>query len=332
MNNLKTKVIYSTSYDPWYNLALEEYLLKEVGKREAILYLWQNQNTVVIGRNQNAWKECRIKLLEDEGGKLARRLSGGGAVFHDLGNLNFTFVVDRDLYDLEKQLQVILQAVKSKGIDAKFSGRNDLIANERKFSGNAFYYTTNSAYHHGTILVNSDFNKLVRYLQVSGAKIKSKGIDSVRSRVINLKELNEDLTIEEMKEAMKESFINLYNDPIEVKEINPEEHDKVQELYEKYSSWEWRLGQTPDFDIIFENRFDWGGIELGINYKNGYIKGVKIYSDAMEAALIQEISSVLKGVPYKLDEILKSIDSVSTDKNGEKIIDDIKDWLEKQSI
>ncbi len=332
MAEIKTKIVHSLSYNPWYNLALEEYLLNQVEKGEVILYLWQNDNTVVIGRNQNAWKECRFKMFEAEGGKLARRLSGGGAVFHDLGNLNFTFIVDRDLYNLEKQLEVILRAVRNQGIEAEFSGRNDLIVQGKKFSGNAFYFTGQSAYHHGTILVDTDFAKLVRYLQVSKEKIKSKGIDSIRSRVINLQEINEDLTIEDVKKAMDRSFIDLYKETDEREEIDPASFSRLKDLYKKYSSWEWRLGETPEFDISFEHRFDWGGIELGINYKNGYINSARVYSDAMNADLIQEISTVLKGVPYKLSDILLSLENISTDTEDRKIIDDLGDWLGSKSI
>src|SRR6056297_3762446 len=148
-----TKIYHSTSFDPWHNLAFEEYLLNQVEENEVILYLWQNDNTGVIGRNQNAWKECRSELLAEEGGKLARRLSGGGAVYHDLGNLNFTFIMDKDNYNLKKQLKVILEAVRDQGIEAEFSGRNDLVVKSKKFSGNAFYFGSETAYHHGTILV-----------------------------------------------------------------------------------------------------------------------------------------------------------------------------------
>ena len=131
---IQTRIIKSLSHDPWVNLAIEEHLLEQVTEDEVILYLWQNENTVVIGRNQNAWKECKHLDLEREGGKLARRLSGGGAVYHDLGNLNFTFIMNKKHYDLSKQLTVILQAVKKLGIKAEFSGRNDLVIEEKQFS------------------------------------------------------------------------------------------------------------------------------------------------------------------------------------------------------
>ena len=173
-------ILYTDTFDPWLNLSVEEQLLNSVKPGQFILYLWQNHNTVVIGKNQNAWRECKTELLENEGGKLARRLSGGGAVFHDIGNLNFTFVVDRENYDLTKQVSVILNAVNSLGINAEMNGRNDLTVDKRKFSGNAFCFRKHGAYHHGTVLVNADMSKMARYLQVSKEKILSKGIQSVQ--------------------------------------------------------------------------------------------------------------------------------------------------------
>ena len=207
-----TSIALAQGYDPWLNLSLEELLLGRVGDDEAILYLWQNQHTVVVGRHQNAWRECHAEKLEADGGKLARRLSGGGAVYHDLGNLNFTFIVPKPAYDLHRQLKVILGAARTVGVDAEFSGRNDILADGRKFSGNAFYHGRKASYHHGTILIDVDMTVLQKYLNVPQQKMAAKGVTSVKSRVINLRELVPTLTIEEMQQAMMQAFIAEYGE------------------------------------------------------------------------------------------------------------------------
>lgn len=328
---LITKIICSSSTDPWYNLALEEYLLEIVKKNEIYLYLWQNKDTVVIGRNQNPWKECRCKVFEDNGGKLARRLSGGGAVYHDLGNLNFTFIMDKDIYNLNRQLQVIIDAVKGLGINAEFSGRNDITVDGKKFSGNAYYFKELAAYHHGTILVDTDFEKLINYLQVSQEKIVSKGIDSVRSRVVNLKSIDSEINIKSVKNSIKTSFITNYGGNGRELEIN--NCERLKEIYEKYSSWEWRYGQTPNFDLIFSKRFNWGGIEVGFELRDGYIVSSNIYSDSLAADLIQNISNELKDIPLDINIIVKRISGVMVrNKDEQLIIKDICSWLKTKSV
>ena len=326
-SKVDTKLIRSFSHDPWYNLALEEALLNQVQERQIILYLWQNENTVVIGRNQNAWKECRCKQLEDEGGKLARRLSGGGAVFHDLGNLNFTFIMDKKLYDLERQLVIILQAIKRLGVDAEFSGRNDLVVQGKKFSGNAFYYGTDKMYHHGTLLVNSNLTKLTRYLQVSREKIVSKGIDSVEARVVNLSKLNANITIETMIECLEESFLNHYGGTWQkAKDYNAP--IDIESLYGKYASWEWRYGESPEFNICYCSRFGWGEIEIRLRVENGYIASVKVYSDAMEVDLIDSLAEVLERLPFKKEKILSAVSSIPITRGKEYFTRDLQIWLD----
>ena len=198
---------------PYPNFGMEEYLLYHVEEEECILYLWQNEKTVVIGRNQNAWKECRREELEAAGGHLVRRLSGGGAVFHDLGNLNFTFITRKDNYDVTKQTEVILRAVKKLGVNAERTGRNDITVDGRKFSGNAYYETGDFCYHHGTILLSVDKEEMARYLNVSREKLRSKSVDSVKSRVANLIEFVPDLTVRRMRDSLEESFGEVYGLP-----------------------------------------------------------------------------------------------------------------------
>lgn len=186
--------------------AVEEYLFFHCQKEECILYLWQNQHTVVIGRNQNAWAECLTEKLENEGGYLARRLSGGGAVYHDLGNLNFTFLVNKENYNVDRQLEVIQKAVAKFGVCTEKSGRNDILINGRKFSGNAFYKEGSRCYHHGTIMLDVKLDEMSKYLTVSKEKLQSKGVNSVKSRVVNIKELVPDITVDRMKEALREGI------------------------------------------------------------------------------------------------------------------------------
>jgi len=327
-----TRRIRSRSYDPWHNLALEEALLGDVAPNEVILYLWQNENTVVIGRNQNAWQECRWKELEADNGRLARRLSGGGAVYHDLGNLNFTFVMDRKLFDLHRQLEVILGAVRKLGVDAKFSGRNDLVAEDgRKFSGNAFHRTADAAYHHGTLMMDVDFSKLGKYLQVSQDKMKSKGITSVQSRVVNLRELSEQVSLDPLIDALNASFLEVYGGDGE--ELLPSDiTTDLTPLYDKYSSWEWRYGRTPKFDISYLTRFDWGGVEIGFSLEEGRISACTIYSDAMDSLLIQETAARLEQIPFRIETILEKLELIQTDDAGKRVLHDLKEWLAAQSI
>ena len=260
---MDTFIFRTRHTDPWHNLALEEHLLGEVRKDDFVLYLWQNQNTVVIGKNQNPWKECRLEELKADGGRLARRISGGGAVFHDLGNLNFSFLMGRAHYNLGRQLEVILGALRGCGIVAQFSGRHDLTVDGRKFSGNAFCFKPGGALHHGTLLLDADMKKLGRYLKVSDEKIKSKGVASVQARVVNLKEYEPSLTIDALCDALSSSFLEMYGG----KGIRLDEDEriegKIEPLFRKHCSWPWLYGESPRFDIELDKRFSWGGIEIG---------------------------------------------------------------------
>lgn len=283
------------SFDPHYNLAVEEYLMENVKEGQCILYLWQNQNTVVIGRNQNPWKECRTTLLEEEGGHLARRLSGGGAVFHDLGNLNFTFLLPESEYDLDRQFTVIQEAIRSLGIPAEKSGRNDVLSEGRKFSGNAFYKHNGKAYHHGTLLMDVDMTKLGRYLNPSKAKLQSKGVDSVRSRVVNLKELKPDLTLDILCDAMIRSFSQVYGGQLLILSEKDFDMAQVQHLTERNRSWDWNYGQKVPFSLECEERFPWGGVQVQLQVEHGTIQRAKVYSDAMDSFLAPRWEEKLTG-------------------------------------
>ena len=292
------RIIVTNSVNPYHNLALEEVLFERQGAG-ATLYLWQNEHTIVIGRNQNAWRECRVELLESEGGFLARRSSGGGAVFHDLGNLNFSFLLPREDYDLVRQLSVVQKAAAAFGIETCFTGRNDLVLTStgEKFSGNAFRFSQGIALHHGTILIGADMEKLSRYLAPSRFKLEAKGVKSVASRVTNLSLHNPLLTIERMKDALLAAFADEYG---EAQPLNENEVDagKLERAREKYASWEWRFGATPAFNVSFENRFSFGCLELLLNVQGGAVSGAACYTDAMDASLSARIESALCGCTY----------------------------------
>lgn len=295
---------------PYKNLAVEEYLTMKVEPGQCILYLWQNRQTVVIGKNQNCWKECNVEKLEKDGGYLVRRLSGGGAVFHDLGNLNFTFCVRQEDYDLDKQLKVILEAMELLGINAEKTGRNDITVEGRKFSGNAFLRIGNQCYHHGTLMINVDTENMAKYLNVDKSKLASKGVDSVKSRVASLVEFKPDLTVKTLCKALITSFQKVYKlKATEIKESDLPESE-IDNLMEKFSSWEWKYGRKIPFQKELSNRFDWGDIQLQINVNQGYIKDINYFSDAMEQAVITLLANSLKGCKFSSKEMCLAVDNV----------------------
>jgi lipoate-protein ligase A len=310
----RTFVIDTAETNPWRNLALESFLLENVPPETCILYLWQNKHTVVIGRNQNARKECRAAELDEDGGFLARRLSGGGAVYHDLGNLNFTFLLPAADYDLGLQTEVILRAVRLLGVDAQRSGRNDIETRGRKFSGNAFYKTGNNSYHHGTILVNVNSAAAQKYLSVSQDKIKAKGVDSVKSRIINLVECNRAITIEKMKWAMRRCFNEVYKTEAGAltlenaceKLMLPDNFDikkNIEDNYAVFSSDDWLYGKDPPFEWTVSGRFPWGGIEIRLLVKKNIIEDAAVFSDSMDVEFILALPDILKGCAFNEDSI-----------------------------
>ncbi len=323
----KLKLYRGQGFDPYFNLAAEEYFLKETETGCCTLYLWQNQNTVVIGRNQNAFKECRTTLLDQEGGKLARRLSGGGAVYHDLGNLNFTFLVPTEDYDLDKQLGVIELACKKLGISVERSGRNDILADGRKFSGNAFYQNSGRSYHHGTLMVNVDRDKMGRYLNPSKAKLSSKGVDSVRSRVVNLSELAPEATIELLSEKLAEAFGDVYGLPYEEIYLDADGRAAIDALYEKYSGWKWRFGREIPFTFECGERFPWGSVQIQLSVGGGIVKEAAVYSDAMDWSIAEKLEKAFTGSMFNESELCRAALEACPDIAG-----DIASLLKEQEI
>ena len=280
---------------PHRNLAREEALLLACGAQSgAALFLWQNAAAVIIGRHQNAWRECRCGLLAREGVVLARRTTGGGAVFHDLGNLNFSFILPRAEYDLDRQLGVVCAAVRSFGIACEFSGRNDLLAQGRKFSGNAFRFTREGALHHGTLLVCADAERMGRYLRPSPEKLAARGVASVPSRVVNLSELSAAVTVEALAQAMEDAFRAEYG-PAVREDAENAPWPGYAALAARNASWAWNYGATPAFDVAFAHRFPWGGVELQLSRAEGRAADCTVYTDAMDTELAPRLRAALTG-------------------------------------
>lgn len=305
------RIIVSEEHDPYYNLALEEDLLKGVGQDEVILYLWQNEKTVVIGRNQNPYLECDISQLTAYGIHLARRISGGGAVYHDLGNLNFTFIYQESNKDLEKQLSVIKKAVEAFGVAVELSGRNDLTIQGQKFSGHAFYEEGGNEFHHGTLMVDVDLGQLAKVLKPSKLKMEAKGITSVKSRVVNLKKLNPAFSVDKLIDLLMTYFEEAYGDTSKPQVYNCQNY--TPKNFHKYKDRKWIYGESPKYDVMIERKTSLGLIQALLSVENGLIKTIKIHSDSLSLLHYEQMEQQWIGMEFNQlfeDKLFEEIDSV----------------------
>lgn len=313
----KIRVMISDTFDPWFNLATEDWIFRDIDPEAHILFLWRNQNTVVIGRFQNPWTECNTEKMEADGIKLARRQSGGGAVFHDLGNTNFTFLSSKENYDKSVNNKIIANALSRFNVEAFASGRNDILVStsdgDKKISGSAFKETKDRSFHHGTLLIDADLTKLGNYLNPSKKKLESKGIKSVRARVTNLRECNSDITHESLCEAIISEFKEFYKADCEVEVLDHnylKSVDRLNEYYTHLKDWNWRFGETPKFNHFLEERFTWGGIEAHIDSHKGLITDCKIYSDSLHPEMIEYVTKALVGKQYSPKGVEEALNSV----------------------
>lgn len=322
---MKLQFVVSNQTNPYWNIAVENYLVEHADG--IVLYLWRNRRTVVIGQNQNPFGECNVEALEADGGYLMRRKTGGGAVYHDDGNLNFSFVVPKALYDQQRQFRVIQRAVESFGLHTELSGRNDILCEGRKFSGNAFSKGRFNDLHHGTILIKGNMEDLARYLKPKPAKLQKHGVSSVQSRVVNLSELNAGITTESLGPRLKDAFVEEYKGTdSQFSILNFDDligRPEVRALYEEFASDEWRFGRWRTFTAQHSAQFDWGGVELQltVDQEHGVVTDVQISSDALDLAALDEARRLLIGAstavpPQSESPIVRDILTMAYSQNG----------------
>lgn len=302
------RLLLSESNDPWFNLAVEECIFRQMPATQRVLFLWRNADTVVIGRAQNPWKECNTRRMAEDTIKLARRSSGGGAVFHDLGNCCFTFMAGKPEYDKSVSTAIILRALTTLGVPAEASGRNDLVVNTldgmRKISGSAYRETPDRGFHHGTILMNADLSRLADYLNPDIKKLQAKGITSVRSRVANLEELAPGISYEKICSSIIDAYFEHFGEQCAPEYISPDALPDLpgfEQQFAKQSSWEWNFGNAPNFSHLLDTRFSWGGVEIHFDVERGIVSRCQIFSDSLNPTPLETLAVRLQGVMYRRD-------------------------------
>lgn len=294
--------------DPAMNLALEEYILRSLPNTDDYLLFYINEPSIIIGKNQNTIEEINIDYVREHNIHVVRRLSGGGAVYHDLGNLNYSFIVQNaadDFHNFRKFTEPVIRALRELGVEAELSGRNDILVHGRKISGNAQFQTKGKMYTHGTLLFNSNSEHISSALRVSAEKYASKATKSVRSRVANIIEfLDQPMTIEQFRDALLTSIFGSAAD-IPMYELTEQDWEKVRKLAdERYRSWDWNYGKSPAFNVQQKRRIEGvGTFDVRLQVEQGIIVGAAVYGDFFSRGDAKEAAEQLIGVRYDVDAI-----------------------------
>lgn len=307
------KTILNDSKNPRFNLALEEYVLKYLASDEDFVLLWQNDNSVIIGRNQNTVEEINTEAVKKHGVNVVRRITGGGAVYHDEGNLNFSFITQLkdNLNNYAKFTQPVIDALNELGVPAQFQGRNDIVVEDQKISGNAQSFHKDKMLHHGTILFNANLPFVGEVLNVKADKIKSKGIKSNRSRVTNiLPYLEEQVTMPQFKKTLLQHLLGDDDIAAHIYELTEEDLKTIHSLMDKrYNTWAWNYGESPAFSIEKVGRYEGGKVEFHFDVKNGAIESIKIFGDFLGSREISELENKLKKTRYEENAIRSVIEN-----------------------
>ncbi len=312
------KTIINNLLNPRYNLALEEYVLKYLDTNEDFVLLWQNANSVIIGRNQNTIEEVNATYVQSHQVNVVRRITGGGAVYHDLGNLNFSFITTSErnsVNNYRKFIDPVVAALNSFGVPAMFSGRNDIVVDGMKISGNAQAYHKKRMLHHGTILFDADLSMIFNVLDVKPDKIASKGIKSNRARVTNIKPyLKESITIEQFKNRLLSYLLGSEDISRHIYMLTATDQQKINELMDaRYNTWEWNYGESPAFTIERHGRYEGGGISVKLNVIDGHIDAIKIYGDFLGVEDITKLEQYLIGKRFEKLELANVLSNINLD-------------------
>lgn len=304
--------IEGKSTDPYFNLAAEEYIFKK--SDEDVFMLWQNDNTIVVGKYQNTAEEISSLYVKEHGINVVRRLSGGGAVYHDLGNVNFTFIEKKkkdNVFVFRYFTKHIINILGSLGVKAEFNSRNDLVIDGKKFSGNAQYMTGDKILHHGTLLFDSDLEVLVNALNVSNVKIESKAVKSVYERVTNIKpHVDRELDLGQFKQAIRDYMLTNGCD----REAELDENDiaGITELRNgKYAAWEWNYGANPRFNMKKEKKTECGLIKAYMDIRCGYINDIRLYGDFFADEKLPQTVERIKGMKYIEEDLIPVLNEIS---------------------
>lgn len=300
--------------DAHTNLAIEEYCIRNLPAGRNYILFYTNANAIIIGRNQNTLEEINLEYCKENNIQIVRRISGGGAVYHDMGNLNFSFMTDYDIKKLNNFPQFtnpIAKVLNELGVPAESEGRNDIVVKGKKISGNAQFASVKRMFNHGTLLLDSDLSMVTKALTVKMTKITSKGHKSARSRVANISEfMDHKITTKEFKQLILKG-INAEDPNFETYQLTEEDWVGINKLKaEKYDSWDWNYGKSPDFDIHRERRFEKAGIiDFRIKVKKGgLIENVKIYGDFFGKDPVSDIEEALTGTRYTKEDIIKALE------------------------